>query len=54
MAYDLKHRTTNTVAKGSHVPLSAKLTPGGVNFAIYLRSSQAYPLIALCRVFFRT
>jgi isoamylase len=35
MAYDLKHRTTKTVAKGSHFPLGATLAPGGVNFAIY-------------------
>ena len=35
MAYDLKHRTTKTVAKGSYFPLGATLTPGGVNFAIY-------------------
>ena len=35
IAYDLKHRTTKTVAKGGHFPLGATLVPGGVNFAIY-------------------
>ena len=35
IAYDLTHRTTKTVAKGSHFPLGATLVPGGVNFAIY-------------------
>jgi hypothetical protein len=38
MAYDLKHRTTKTVVKGSHFPLGATLTPGGGNFAIYFEA----------------
>ena len=29
IAYDLRHRTTKTVAKGSHFPLGATLAPAG-------------------------
>src|SRR5262249_12516825 len=35
MSYQLEHRTTKTVTKGTHYPLGATLTPTGVNFAIY-------------------
>jgi pullulanase/glycogen debranching enzyme len=35
MAYDLKHRTTKTVARGVNYPLGAALTSDGVNFAVY-------------------
>ena len=39
MAYDLKHRTTKTVAKGISFPLGANLTPDGVNFALYSKNA---------------
>jgi isoamylase len=39
MAYDLKHRTTKTICKGSYFPLGATLVPGGVNFAIYSKNA---------------
>jgi glycogen operon protein len=35
MAYELKHRTTRTVTKGTHYPLGATPTSDGVNFAVY-------------------
>src|SRR5262245_35974139 len=35
MPYQLEHRTTKTVTKGTHYPLGATLTPTGVNFALY-------------------
>ena len=35
MSYELKHRTTNTVAKGKEYPLGATLNGSGVNFAVY-------------------
>jgi isoamylase len=39
VAYDLKHRTTKTVAKGMHFPLGATLAPDGVNFALYSKNA---------------
>ena len=39
MAYDLKHRTTKTVAKGMHFPLGATVAPDGVNFAVYSKNA---------------
>jgi pullulanase/glycogen debranching enzyme len=39
VAYDLKHRTTKTVAKGMHFPLDATLAPDGVNFAVYSKNA---------------
>jgi len=39
MSYELKHRTTKTIAKGTHFPLGATLTPDGVNFAIYSKNA---------------
>jgi isoamylase len=35
MAYELKHRTEKFLAKGTHVPLGATVTPEDVNFAVY-------------------
>jgi len=35
VSYPLEHRTTKTVAKGTHYPLGATPTPAGVNFALY-------------------
>src|SRR5258707_7700924 len=39
MAYELRHRTTKPVTKGTHYPLGATLTTDGVNFGVY--SQQA-------------
>src|SRR5262245_26975834 len=35
MPYQLEHRTTKTVTKGTHYPLGATPTPTGANFALY-------------------
>ena len=35
MPYELEHRTTRTVTRGTHYPLGATPTPSGVNFALY-------------------
>jgi len=35
MSYELKHRTTKSVAKGKEYPLGATLHGNGVNFAVY-------------------
>src|SRR5262245_30480713 len=35
VSYQLEHQTTKTVARGTHYPLGATLTPIGVNFALY-------------------
>ena len=35
MAYQLEHRTTKTVTRGTHYPLGATLTPTGIIFALY-------------------
>jgi len=40
MAYELKHRTTKTVTKGSNYPLGATLTADGVNFAVYSQKAS--------------
>ena len=39
MSYELKHRTAKTIAKGTHFPLGATLTPEGVNFSIYSKNA---------------
>jgi glycogen operon protein len=39
MTYELRHRTTKVVAKGTHYPLGATVTPEGVNFALYSRQA---------------
>src|SRR5215468_10440008 len=39
MADDLRTRTTKTVAKGTHYPLGATLTPSGTNFAVYSKNA---------------
>src|SRR5262249_30752143 len=39
MAYDLKHRTTKTVVKGTNFSLGASLMPDGVNFALYSKNA---------------
>jgi len=33
--YQLEHRTTKTITRGTHYPLGATPTPTGVNFALY-------------------
>jgi len=40
MAYELKHRTTKTITKGTHYPLGATLTADGVNFAVYSKPAS--------------
>ena len=40
MAYELKHRTTKTVTKGTNYPLGATLTTDGVNFAVYSQKAS--------------
>ena len=35
MPYQLEHRTTKTITRGTHYPLGATPTPTGVNFALY-------------------
>jgi isoamylase len=45
MAYQLEHRTTKFVTKGTHYPLGATLTRDGVNFAVY--SQQATDVFLL-------
>src|SRR5262245_40209474 len=35
MPYQLEHRTTRTVSRGTHYPLGATPTSSGVNFALY-------------------
>ncbi len=49
MPYELKHRTTKTVEKGTHFPLGATLTPEGVNFAIYSKNATEVFLMIRCR-----
>jgi glycogen operon protein len=39
MAYELRHRTTRVVTKGTHYPLGATTTPDGVNFAVYSKEA---------------
>ena len=45
MAYELKHRTTRVVTKGTHYPLGATLTPDGVNFALYSTTAASVFLL---------
>jgi glycogen operon protein len=45
MTYELKHRTKRTITKGTHYPLGATLTPGGVNFAVYSKSAGSVFLL---------
>ena len=40
MAYELKHRSSKTVTKGTHYPLGATLTADGVNFALYSKQAS--------------
>src|SRR5689334_19301648 len=45
MAYELRHRTSLAVTKGTHYPLGATLTPDGVNFAVYSRQAASVFLL---------